>query len=129
MAHGSNSAKLRNTLQASVSTDPEYLKKVMAESMAKEEEAAQARKKLKEVKMSEMNKEEKKGGLEGALDAFEDDLDVEGEDALMEDQNKAKLGAEINLLKSMSSEMLDEGERRLKNAKHGDSVDKYMNSD
>ena len=40
VAHGSNSKKVQNALQVSMSTDPDYLKRVIAESTAKEEEAA-----------------------------------------------------------------------------------------
>ena len=47
VAHGANSTKVRNALQVSPSTDPEYLKKVIQESTLKEEEAAEARRKIK----------------------------------------------------------------------------------
>lgn len=76
-----------------------------------------------------MKPEEKKAGLDGLLDDFEDDLSVEGEDELMEENNTAKLGAEINMIKSASSEMIAEGERKLKHASKGDEVDQFMNPD
>ena len=60
---------------------------------------------------------------------FEDDLDIENEEELLEDQNKAKLASEINMVKQMSEEMLADGATKLANAKHGDTVDKYMNAD
>jgi len=43
VAHGANSSKVKNALAVSPSTDPEYMKKVIAESTAKEEEAEVAR--------------------------------------------------------------------------------------
>ena len=63
------------------------------------------------------------------MDDFEDDLDIEGEDELMEENNTAKLGAEINMIKSASSEMIAEGERKMKHAASGDKVDQFMNAD
>ena len=60
---------------------------------------------------------------------LEDDMDIENEEELLEDHNNAKLASEINMIKSMSQEMLASGEEKIKNAKHGDSVDKYMNHD
>ena len=63
------------------------------------------------------------------LDDFEDDLDVDNEDELMDDQNKAMMAGELNMIKSASSEMLAEGERKMKYAHQGAEVDKYMNLD
>ena len=55
-------------------------------------------------------------------------MDIENEEELLEDQNKAKLASEINMVKQISEEMLADGAEKLKNAKHGDGVDKYMNT-
>ena len=63
------------------------------------------------------------------LGDFEDDLDIEDENDLMEDNKAAGLGAEINMIKSASSEMIAEGERKMKYASKGDDVDKFMNQD
>lgn len=100
----------------------------MAESIAAEEDGAKNKQKFKEQKLQKP-KEEKKSGLDGLMDDFEDDLDIEGEDELMEENNTAKLGAEINMIKSASSEMIAEGERKMKHAAKGDSVDQFMNAD
>ena len=54
------------------------------------------------------------GGLSSALDGLEDDMDIENEDELMEDQNKAKLASEINMVKVMSEEMLADGTKKLR---------------
>ena len=130
VAHGSKSTSLRAGLSMSASTDPEYLKKVMAESISKDEEADEEKKQRKANKAVQNKGEEKKtGGLDDMLNEFEDDLSVEDEADLMEDQNNAKLGAEINLVKQMSSEMLQDGATRMKHAAHGDAVDKFMNKD
>lgn len=48
------------------------------------------------------------------MKGLEDDLDIEDEDELMEDQNKAKLASEINMVKVMSEEMLADGSKKLK---------------
>ena len=61
------------------------------------------------------------------MEGFEDEFDIENEEELLEDQNNAKLASEINMIKSMSQEMLASGQEKIKNAKHGDTVDKYMN--
>ena len=57
------------------------------------------------------------------------DMDIEDDNELMEEQNKVKLAAEINMVKQMSEEMLAGGAERMKAAKSGDAVDKYMNHD
>ena len=57
------------------------------------------------------------------------EMDIEDDTELMDEQNKVKLAAEINMVKQISEEMLASGEQRMKQAKTGDSVDKYMNHD
>ena len=56
-------------------------------------------------------------------------MDIEDDTELMDEQNKVKLAAEINMVKQISEEMLASGEQRMKQAKTGDAVDKYMNHD
>ena len=60
---------------------------------------------------------------------LEDDLDIEDEDQLMEENNTAKLGAEINMIKSASSEMIAEGERKMKHMAKSPTTDQFMNPD
>lgn len=60
------------------------------------------------------------------MDDFEDDFDIENENELMEDHDKAKLASEINMVKAISEEFLEEGREKIQHAKHGDAIDKYM---
>ena len=56
-------------------------------------------------------------------------MDIEDDSELMDEQNKVKLAAEINMVKVMSEEMLSNGEQRMKKAQKGDTLDKYMDHD
>ena len=56
-------------------------------------------------------------------------MDIEDDNELMDEQNKVKLAAEINMVKVMSEEMLANGEQRMKKAQKGDALDKYMDHD
>lgn len=42
------------------------------------------------------------------------EMDIEDDTELMDEQNKVKLAAEINMVKQISEEMLASGEQRMK---------------
>ena len=130
---------MRRTLSRTVSTDREYIKRVLTASEEFQDDISRRGKVTVDVRVPSIAKqqtsEERKDvssnmTMDELLSQYENDLGIDPvpDNSLLSlnEERTASIAAEVNLLKQSSEQILEVALKKEQSLSQGDSIDKYM---
>ena len=125
-AHSAGNPVLKRALSKSVSTDEDYLNKVILESLKNTKEAEKAIKLADEEKKEMAKQPQLKKSLSQLLDDFHEEDSDEGDFDVEDVAREASVAKDVNLMKLKSDALLAEADKREGEVYAGDGSDRYI---